>query len=140
MTQLGQFIMHHWVLCIALVVVLIAIFINERQDQKKRAKELSPQNLIKLINEENVVVIDIRDAESYRKGHIIGAIRASSEDFEQKRMDKYKKSPLVLVCNKGLQSTALATKLHELGFSEPMVLSSGMGAWQAADLPIVKGK
>lgn len=140
MGQLGQFIIHHWALWIALIVVLAAIFISELQEQKKRGKELSPQAAIKLINDDNAVVIDLRDADSYRKGHIIGAIRASSEDFEQGRMDKYKSSQLVIVCAKGLQSAAVASKLKQQGFEQATVLSGGMSAWQASDLPIVKGK
>lgn len=140
MGQLSQFIMNHWPLCLALAVILAMIFINERLEQRKRGKALSPQGLVSIINNDNALVIDLRDSESYRNGHIIDAIRASAEDFETNRMDKYKNKPVVLVCARGLQSTTLAAKLRAKGFSEPMVLSGGMGAWQAEGLPVIKGK
>ncbi|KTC74324.1 rhodanese domain-containing protein [Legionella birminghamensis] len=140
MGQLGQFIINHWALWLGLIVILLLIFINEIQTQKKRAKEVSPQQAVHLINREDALVIDLRDTETYRKGHIINAIRANAEDFEQQTMDKYKNKPIILVCAKGLQSTALAAKLRAKGFSEPMILAGGMGAWQNADLPLVKGK
>jgi len=140
MAQFGQFITNHWELFVALVAVLLLIFFNEKFAQKTRAKELSPQALVGLINDENATIIDLRDNESYNKGHIIKAIRATSEDFTQQRMDKYKAKPLVLVCARGLQSASLATKLRTQGFTQPMVLAGGMTAWQTADLPLVKGK
>jgi rhodanese-related sulfurtransferase len=140
MGQLGQFIMNHWGLWLALVGILILIFINETLAQKKRAKELTPQAAVDLINNENAVVIDIRDAETFRKGHIIDSLRVNPDDFNESRMDQYKAKPIILVCNKGLQSATLATKLKEQGFSQPLVLAGGIGAWQAAELPLVKGK
>lgn len=96
MGQLGQFIINHWALWLGLIVILLLIFINEIQTQKKRAKEVSPQQAVHLINREDALVIDLRDTETYRKGHIINAIRANAEDFEQQTMDKYKNKPIIL--------------------------------------------
>ena len=76
MEHLGQFITNHWQLWLALVIILLLIFINELLTQKKRAKELSPADAVDMINHENAVVIDLRDAELYRAGHIINAIPA----------------------------------------------------------------
>ncbi|KTD08609.1 rhodanese-like domain-containing protein [Legionella jamestowniensis] len=140
MGQLWQFIINHWALWLALIIILLLVFINEAQAQKKRAKELSPQAAVDFINHKEAVIIDLRDVETFRKGHIVDAIRASQDDFDEQRMDKYKERPIILVCARGLQSTQLATKLREKGFSEPLVLSGGIAAWQAAELPLVKGK
>ncbi len=140
MGQLSQFIVNHWILCALLIIVLLLIYINELLTQKKRAKELSPQAAVNLINHDNAAVIDLRDAESFAKGHIIDAIRASAEDFNQKRMAKYKDKPTILVCAKGSQTAMLAEKLKKEGFAQIMVLAGGMAAWQAAELPIIKGK
>lgn len=138
MQQLGQFITNHWQLCAALIVILILLFITELQNQKKRAKELSPQAAVALINHEDAIVIDLRDQESFRKGHIIDALHISADDLPT--MDKYKTKPIILVCARGLQSTPLAAKLREQGFEKPMVLAGGIAAWQTAELPVVKGK
>jgi rhodanese-related sulfurtransferase len=140
MGQLGHFIINHWGLWLALLVVLLLIFFNELLMQKNRAKELSPQAAINLINHENAIIVDLRDPEAFRSGHIIAAIRATAEDFSQQRMDKYKTKPLILVCARGLQSSQLVAKLKEQGFTNPMVLAGGMAAWQAAELPLIKGK
>lgn len=140
MEHIGQFIINHWELWASLVVVLLFIFINEALAQKKRAKELSPQAAVALLNQDNTVVIDLRDKDSYRKGHIIHAISVSPQEFEQHNMNKYKSKSLLLVCARGLQSATIAAKLRTEGFASPMVLAGGIAAWQQADLPLIKGK
>ncbi len=140
MGHLSQFIINHWQLWLALVVVLLLILINELLAQKKHAKELSPQAAVNLINHENAVIIDLRETEAFRSGHIIDAIRATADDFAKQRMDKYKATPIILVCPRGLQSAQLAAKLKTQGFSQPMILAGGIAAWQTAELPLVKGK
>lgn len=140
MEQLIQFTTNHWPLCVALVVVLLVIFIHELLSQKNRGKTLSTAAAVEMINHENAVIIDLRDAESFRKGHIINAIHASADDFSQQRMDKYKTKPIILVCAKGLQSPALAAKLRTQGYTQPMVLAGGIAAWQTDSLPLTKGK
>jgi len=139
MEHLGQFIINHWVLWAAFIVILFAVFINESMMQKKKAKELTPQMAIDLINNDNAVVIDLRDKESFRNGHIIDSINADADDFEQDKMNKHKKKSIILVCAKGLQSTTLAAKIRTQGY-EPQILSGGIAAWQNADLPLIKGK
>jgi rhodanese-related sulfurtransferase len=140
MEHIAQFIINHWGLWLTLISVLVLIYINEVVTRKNRAKELSPAAAVNLINHENAVVVDIRDVEAYRAGHIIDAIHATEADFSKQRLEKHKASAIILVCPRGLQSPALATKLREQGYTQPMVLSGGMAAWTNAGLPTVKGK
>ena len=140
MDHLVQFIANHWPLWVALGIILVVIFINEFISQKKRAKELTPSATVAMINDRNAVIFDLRDAAAYEAGHIIGAIHTSVDEFKETKMDKYKPKPLVLVCDRGLQSATCAAKLRQQGFMEPMVLAGGMAAWVAESLPVVKGK
>jgi rhodanese-related sulfurtransferase len=140
MEHIGQFIINHWTLWSALLVILLLIFINEFITQKNRAKELSTASAVELINHEDAVVVDLRDQETYRSGRIINAIHAAPEDFGKPKLEKYKSKPIILVCARGLQSPALAIKLRQQGYGQVMVLSGGMAAWQSAGLPLVKGK
>ncbi|MFC3908410.1 rhodanese-like domain-containing protein [Legionella dresdenensis] len=140
MAQFTQFITNHWQLFTGLIIVLLLIVINELLARKKRAREISPRIAVGMINEDKAVIIDLRDQESFRKGHIINAVNVAKDDIEQSKLDKYKDKTLVLVCAQGLQSPALAAKLKEHQFTDVIVLAGGMAAWQAADLPLVKGK
>ncbi|KTD66816.1 MULTISPECIES: rhodanese-like domain-containing protein [Legionella] len=139
MEHLGQFIINHWQLWLAFIVILFLVFINELITQKKKAKELTPQVAVDLINNENAVVIDLRDKEAYTKGHIIDSIHAKSEDFEQQKMDKYKNKPLILIATRPFDAQSLANKIRAQGY-QAHVLSGGIAAWQNAELPLVKGK
>lgn len=140
MHQFSQFVTNHWELWLALLVVLILILINEKHAQKNRAQEISPQKAIELINHDNAVVFDLRDLDNFQKGHILNAIRATQEDFEQERMKKYKTKTILLVCPRGAHSSELAAKLRDQGFSKPLSLAGGISAWQKAELPLTKGK
>src|SRR5207248_8398131 len=103
MEKIPQFILNHWQLCCLLIVLFIALIINEWLSQKKRAKELSPQSAVALMNSgAALTIIDLRDKESYRKGHIIEAMSAKADDFNGKGMDKYKDTQLLLVCARGI--------------------------------------
>ncbi|HBI22239.1 MAG TPA: rhodanese-like domain-containing protein [Legionella sp.] len=138
MDHMAQFITNHWQLWLALVILLAAIFIQELLAQKKRAEELSPAAAVQRMNHDHAVVIDLRDTEAFRTGHIIDSIHATPDEFTQQRMDKYKSKPIIFVCAKGLQSAALAAKLRGLGFTKPMVLAGGIAAWQTAGLPLTQ--
>ncbi|STY28405.1 rhodanese-related sulfurtransferase [Legionella wadsworthii] len=139
MEHLGQFITNHWQLWLALIIILLLIFINELISQKKKAKELTPQAAVDLINHENAVVIDLRDKEVYKQGHIIDSVNVKSEDLVQQKLNKYKNVPIILISTRAHEAQAIATKIRTQGY-QPHVLSGGITAWQNADLPLVKGK
>jgi rhodanese-related sulfurtransferase len=137
MKQLSEFIINHWQLSGALVVLIILMFINELISQKNKTKELDPQMAVDLINNAEAVVIDIREKDLFKKGHIIDSINASADDFNLPKMNKYKEKKLILVCAKGIQAASVASKIRPLGF-QPLVLKGGITSWQQADLPLIK--
>src|SRR5215208_5895930 len=123
MGQFITFIINHWVLWLALVVVLLIIFFNEKMDKQSKAGQLSPQEAVNFINDSEAIVFDCRDAEKFEKGHIIHAIRATEQDFSKKSFEKYKTKSILLTCTDGVQSTKLALTLQKQGFSNIVVLS-----------------
>ena len=136
--QLFTFITHHWPLCLAFFGVLILIFTNEHIMQKKGPKNLSPHAAVDAINHDKAKVIDMRDIEAFRQSHIVNAKNMPNATFE--KLEKQKTSPFILVCARGLQSSALAVKLQKQGFTQAMVLAGGITAWKAASLPLISTK
>lgn len=137
MQQISEFIVNHWVLWAAFIVLLALTLINEWMSSKKKAKELSPQELIDLINNDQATVIDIREKDAFKKGHIINAVNAQVDDFSKPKMASYKDKQLVIVCHRGISAGTCALKIKEQGFNA-LVLNGGMGAWIDAELPLVK--
>jgi len=140
MEHIGQFITDNWLLFLALILILIAIFAYELITQKQQPQALSAQSVVALMNQENATLIDMRDKQAYLKGHIINSIHATEADFDLPRMEKLKNKPIILVCTKGIQTPALAAKLRAKAFNQVMILSGGINAWQEAALPLVKNK
>lgn len=139
MNQFNQFVINHWQLWAAFIVILLLVFINEFIAQKKKAKEINPQTAVDLINNEHALVVDLRDKEAYKTGHIIDSVHMAADDFSENKMNKYKDKPIILVCAKGHQSPTVAATARAQGFNS-YVLSGGIIAWQNADLPLVKNK
>ena len=47
---------------------------------------------------------------------------------------------MVLVCKAGESAVGAAKRLRKAGFGNVSLLEGGIQAWQAADLPLVKGR
>ena len=140
MEQFGQFILNHLGLWVALIIILTLVLVNEWLGQKNKAKELSTSEAVKLMNDESAKVFDLREPDAFKAGHIMGAIRVDQNELEKDSLKKHKQQPIILVCNRGLQSQTAATKLRDQEFQKIYVLSGGMNSWMSADLPIIKGK
>lgn len=94
-----------------------------------------------LINRQDALVLDVRVAEEYQKGHILNArnIPLSQLDARLADMQKYKSRPVIVACDTGNRSgPAAAAALRKHGFSQVFNLSGGTAAWQQAGLPVEK--
>lgn len=140
MDQLTQFIINHWQLWLALLVILVLIFINERQSQKGKLHEISPQKAVDLINHQDAQILDLRDKDAFKNGHIIAANRVNANEVSAEKLSGQADKPVILICARGLQSAALAKHLRSQGVAQIYALAGGLAAWQAADLPLIKGK
>ncbi|MBS0359415.1 MAG: rhodanese-like domain-containing protein [Proteobacteria bacterium] len=136
-----QFFMAHWALWLAFIVLLGLVVRSELSAQVRGIKLLSPQQAVYLINREDAVVIDLRDESSYVTGHITGAIHLPQNEFQdkQKKIEKYKKKPVILSCGNSQNSTKFGSELRKNGFEQVYALKGGLNAWLAANMPLVKG-
>jgi len=140
MDQLVQFIINHWLLWAALILVIILLVYEETKRNVKGVQQVSPQQLTNLINRENAVVIDVREATSFEHGHIISAIHVPLTKLEESidKLNRYKNKPIILVCDIGQMSPKAGAILRNKGFEKIYYLSGGIAAWQRASLPMVK--
>ena len=95
---------------------------------------------VKLINND-AVIIDLRSAEAYGRGHIVNARNIPSDEVEAKAatLEKYKSTPIVAVCDSGVSSTRAVNSLRKKGFESVYGLKGGMTGWSQAGLPVVTG-
>jgi sulfur-carrier protein adenylyltransferase/sulfurtransferase len=89
---------------------------------------------------ESVKVIDVRDPDEYRDGHIDGATNISRGflEFRVGTAVSDPATPIVLYCQTGLRSVLAAKALKELGYSTVINLQGGYQKWVQSGLPVVR--
>jgi rhodanese-related sulfurtransferase len=132
----------HPILSLALAGITLALLYNEIAGRLSGIRRIAPAQLTALINRDNALVVDLRIAGDFEKGHIAGArnVQMSQFDPENKHLAPARALPVVLVCKVGQTADGAAKRLRKAGFTNVNVLEGGIQAWQAADLPLVKGR
>lgn len=108
----------------------------------RRGRGLSSADATNLINRRNAVVIDIRQAEAFAAGHLPQAKRLALADLATKatQVAKNKSTPVLVVCQNGLQSSRAQTLLKEAGYLEVYGLEGGIDGWKKAGMPLIADK
>jgi rhodanese-related sulfurtransferase len=101
---------------------------------------VTPQQATHLINREDALVVDVRDAGEYGAGHILGAKNVPLARIEDGANDlaKRKEKPVIVYCDTGNRGAKAIAALKKQGFARVSNLSGGIGAWQQAGLPVEK--
>ncbi|MBT1449815.1 rhodanese-like domain-containing protein [Glaciecola sp. XM2] len=123
---------------LALVVMLVYSFIGPALSKVKRVDN---HGATLLINKQDAVLLDIRAQKDFKAGHIVGARQIKPEEVREgnfSKLEKYKSTPIIVVCAMGNLAVGTASKMTKQGFSDVSVLSGGMNAWQSAGLPVEK--
>ena len=85
-------------------------------------------------NNDRFHIIDIRDPESYHKGHIQDAVHITNDNLQHFVDQAEFEEPIVVVCYHGISSQKVAQYFLELGFDEVYSLNGGYEAWAQASL------
>jgi rhodanese-related sulfurtransferase len=140
MERLFEYAANHPLLAGGLVAVGIVVIANEIRHKLRAGASVSPQEAVGLINE-GAVVLDIRAAAQFEKGHVLDArnIPLADMDTRAASLERFKESPVVVYCDTGMSSQKAAEKLRGLGFTRVFNLRGGLGAWRQENLPVMKG-
>ena len=93
-----------------------------------------------LINRQDALILDVRNAEEFQKGHILNARNIPMPQLDARNSDiaRYKEKPVIVACESGNRSGGAAAVLRKQGFAQVFSLSGGIAAWQQAGLPVEK--
>jgi rhodanese-related sulfurtransferase len=92
----------------------------------------------KICNGEQLLLLDVREPEEFRMGHIEAAKLIPLGELENRTGELPRDSQIVCICASGSRSEAAVQILKAAGIPASS-LRSGMIGWQMANLPIKKG-
>lgn len=138
MQNLLTFIGNHPLLISVFVVLVLLLIFTE---SKRAGQSVSAQIVTNLVNRDNGLIVDIRNSDDFREGHIPGSVNvplASLVDHVEK-IRSHQDKPLILVCNTGVSTSGAGKQLKEQGFSQVYRLAGGIQSWRSDNLPVVRG-
>lgn len=138
--RLPEFLANHPILTGALIAVIGMILFTEFRRLTRKYRTLSPAEAVRVINQDDALVLDVREDNEVASGRIAGARHIALGSL-QKRMgdiDKYKDKPVVVYCRSGNRSAVAASQLTAAGFQDVVNLQGGVQAWQTAGMPLKK--
>ncbi|WP_028080912.1 rhodanese-like domain-containing protein [Solimonas soli] len=138
MAQSLEFFQAHVWLFVALGVVLAALVANEVHGNLTGGKRLSAAEAVRLINDRDPLIVDIRPLSDYKRGHLLNAFHAPASKFDDYlgQIAKDKARPVLVYCALGANSGTVVDKLRKNGFAEVYPLRGGINAWSMANLPL----
>ena len=136
-----EFTSNHPVLVILLLISFFVLIFSELRRKASALINVDPSGAVAMINQD-AMVIDLRNKESYSRGHIVNAKNIPLDEFDAKRdsIQQFKSKPVVAVCESGISSTKIVNTRRQAGFENVVGLKGGMAAWDQAGLPVVTGK
>lgn len=93
----------------------------------------------KLSQKPKPFLLDVRQPEEYRSGHIPGAKLIPLGDLRSRMNELPKSQEILVVCRSGNRSLSATRQLVGAGFNAVNV-HGGIVAWSRAGLPVTKGK
>ena len=112
-----------------LVVTLSSAIGCSSKGSEQAYNKIDSTKTVELVGEtKKTLVIDVRDADAYAKGHLANAVNIPFDEFEGKISDLegYKDQTIVLICNTGNKSGKAAQMLADKGFTKVYNAEDGM--------------
>ncbi len=136
-----EFVGNHLLLTSALMASFFLLVFSELKLLAGGIVNLDPQAAVKLINAD-ATVVDLRNADAFARGHIVNAKNIPNDELDEE-LDKIKRlgnKPVVAVCDAGVTSAKVVTRLRKAGIENVYGLKGGINAWNEASLPLVAAK
>jgi len=137
-TQLLDFLQREMLLFAAFGVVLVLFIANELHGRVSGPKRLAARDAVRLINDRDALIVDVRPHAEFKKGHLMNAVNLPLAKVDEKvsELGKDKSRPIIVYCALGGSGVEAARKISGHGYTEVYPISGGLDGWMAADLPI----
>ena len=136
-----EFAGNHTLLVSALFFSFFLLVFTELRRKAAGLINVEAPEAVKLINAD-AVVIDLRSAEAFARGHIVRAKNIPYEELQANigKIEKLKSRSVITVCDSGSSSTKAIDVLRKHGVENVYGLKGGMNGWSQAGMPVVTAK
>jgi len=92
--------------------------------------DVSVDEALRLWQNKEAIIIDVRTPAEYRDGHIPGVTNIPLDELEQRMNEVPKDKKVVLICRTGNRSAQGTKLLRSKGFSNVFNSTGGMSTWK----------
>src|SRR4051812_46211245 len=110
------------------------------EDARRQVPELSVQDVQGRVGKSDVTLLDVREKDEYRDGHLAGAISLPRGFLEMRVEDTVpdKSAPIIAYCAGGTRSLIAARTLKEMGYTNVTSMTGGYQAWKNGGNPVTQ--
>lgn len=140
MAQYIEFATNNLILTVALLVILYMLMWSYIGPRLRGYLSATPSEATMLINREDAVVVDVRETNEFKTGHIVNSVHIPLNFLKERLsdLDKHKSKPVIVACRSGHRSGQACSLLKKSGFENVYNLRGGVMAWESASLPLQK--
>jgi rhodanese-related sulfurtransferase len=103
-------------------------------------RPVSPAEAQRLVNEENALLVDIREPDEFARAQIAGARLEPLSVLPYLSPEPDRERPAVFYCHSGRRTQDNANMLRERGYATSYLLDGGLEGWEKAGLPVIRRK
>jgi thiosulfate sulfurtransferase len=92
-------------------------------------KRITSHQAKEKLSKPDTILVDIRDEESFRNGHVEGATHLTQENLPLFLNSVNKTAPILVMCYHGNSSQMVASFLTEQGFEDVYSIDGGYEGW-----------
>ena len=131
------FVAEQWLLVSLLLILVTALIVVEG---KKGGKSINFHQVTRLLNDDEAILLDVRESKEFNTGHIVNAINIPFGKLAARitELEKHKSKTVIVADKMGQHSGSCGKTLKDNGYN-PVRLQGGMTEWNAQNLPVVKG-
>ncbi len=99
-------------------------------------KSLDPKEVARLLKQDAIMLVDVREANEYAAGHIKGAHLVPLSRFDPHSLPKSDGRAIVFHCAVGGRSARAVAACQAAGLAIDSHMNGGIRAWIGAGLPV----
>lgn len=104
-------------------------------NNSQKVNVIDAKTLQQLVNQNEVILIDVREPSEYSGERIEGAKLVPLSSFTADKIPQNSDQPVILYCQSSNRSGQAAQKLLQAGFQEVTHLEGGLNNWKQQGLP-----